>query len=156
IHSWLTPESRDAPLFLFHFDLAPTVFSPLRRFRNERPRKVSDIAKFRESAFRPPVTALRIVHPRIAFWPIDLILPFGAGGDSSPPIMIGDVLVGIHQAMHQAVMSREWAFLDEEEQSAVTQAFIIRCREEAMIGRANEGLKRVDYLRGKTLFRGLV
>ncbi|KAJ7895954.1 kinase-like domain-containing protein [Mycena olivaceomarginata] len=169
IHSWLTPESRDGILFLFHFDLAPAVFSPLRRFRNQPPHKYWDTPKFRESAFRPPVTALRIVHPGIAFWPIDLILPFGVAADSSPLITVGDVLVGIHQAMHQPVMSREWAFLDEEEQSAVTQAFIIRCRDEAMIGRAspqdkrsrevairNEGLKRVDYLRGKTLFKGLV
>ncbi|KAJ7745507.1 hypothetical protein B0H14DRAFT_2542004 [Mycena olivaceomarginata] len=163
IHSWLTPDSRDAPLFLFHFDLAPTVFSPLRRFRNEPPHKVSDIAEFRESAFRPAVTALQIVHPRIAFWPIDLNLPFGVAADSFPPITIGDVLVGIHQAMHQPVTSRERAFLHKPEQFAVDWAFNNRCRDEAkMIGCASpqdeqkKVSKRIDYLRGKTLFKGLV
>jgi hypothetical protein len=100
-------------------------------------------------------------------------------------------------------MGREWAFLDEEEKSAVAQASIIRCRDEAMVERASpqggrsreiairngardgsrvssrppkdksymctslkhiardcvhygKGLKRIDYLQGKTLFKGLV
>jgi hypothetical protein len=72
--------------------------------------------------------------------------------------------------MHQPATRREWAFLDKSEQFAVDWAFNNRCRDEAiMIGRASpqnelsrevairkKGLKRVDYLRGKTLFKGLV
>ncbi|KAJ7895942.1 hypothetical protein B0H14DRAFT_2285550, partial [Mycena olivaceomarginata] len=123
--------------------------------------RVLNTAEFRESAFRPPRTALRIVHPHIPFWPIDLAVPVGAAADSCSPITIGDVLANIYRAMHTRVTSEEWAFLDEEKQPAVTQAFAARCHAEAKhdyaqeVAIRNEGLKRVDCLQGKVFFKGL-
>jgi hypothetical protein len=64
--------------------------------------------------------------------------------------------------MHTRVTSEEWAFLDEEKQRAVTQAFAARCHAEAKhdysqeVAIRNEGLKRVDCLQGKVFFKGLM
>ncbi|KAJ7783409.1 hypothetical protein B0H14DRAFT_2959608 [Mycena olivaceomarginata] len=147
IHPWLQPE---LPSFI-HFDLATTAFAPLCRTRDEPAHRVLNTAEFRESAFRPPRTALRIVHPHIPFWPIDLAVPVGAAADSCSPITIGDVLANIYRAMHTRVTSEEWAFLDEEKQPAVTQAFAARCHAEAKHDYAQE-----VAIRMKVFFKGLM
>ncbi|KAJ7215606.1 hypothetical protein GGX14DRAFT_608703 [Mycena pura] len=164
IHPWL---NGDAPSPVFHFDLSRAQFAPLRLVSPNPPQSAMlDAAQLREPAFHPPRTALRILHPRLPFWPIDLALP----ADAAPvPLVLADVLVALHRALHQRITRADWASLGAEDQEAVTHAFTHRCRAEAVrsgvppahlrereIAERNEGVKRVDFLCGKTTFRGLV
>ncbi|KAF7320684.1 hypothetical protein HMN09_00153600 [Mycena chlorophos] len=160
---------------LFHFDLALKSFSPLRIIsaaQNVKAELTSE--ELREPAFYPTRTAVRIMHPRLAFYPIDLNQPELAEGVAAaafPPIALGDVLVAIHRSLHTRITPDDWEVLSQEEQAAVGQAFTRRCRNEAAASTGgvpaahwkeietaerNEGVKRVDFLVGKTMFKGLV
>ncbi|KAJ7936595.1 hypothetical protein B0H13DRAFT_1589479, partial [Mycena leptocephala] len=116
-----------------------------------------------ESAFHPPITALRIIHSHIPFWPVDIVT------EASNPMSVGDVLVTLHRAMHQRISSADWNTLSAVEADAVTKAFNKRCHTEAIwsivvpaqwrdrtIMERNDGVKRVDFLMGRTIFQGIV
>ncbi|KAJ7839322.1 hypothetical protein B0H13DRAFT_1650242, partial [Mycena leptocephala] len=74
------------------------------------------------------------------------------------PMSVGDVLVSLHRAMHQRISSADWETLSAVEAVAVTKAFNKRCRTEAdwEIIERNNGVKRVDFLMDRTIFKGLV
>jgi hypothetical protein len=166
IHPWL---NGDTPSSAFHFDLAPAAFRPLRRIATVPPSGalVNDF-ELREPAFHPPRFAMRIIHPRLPFWPVDLALPAGAGANANP-ITLADVLVALHHALHTRINHADWATLGAEDEARVTRAFAARCRAEAVRSGAgpaqlrdrevavrNQGVMRVDFLLGKTVFKGLV
>ncbi|KAJ6559454.1 hypothetical protein DFH09DRAFT_514749 [Mycena vulgaris] len=168
IHPWL---NGDAPSPVFHFDLAPGDFAPLRLVSANPPQSAFlGAAEFSEPAFHPPLTALRIFHPRLPFWPVDLYLPADFPADAAPPpISLADVLVALHRALHQRISRADWATLSPADEAAVARAFAHRCRAEAVrsgvppanlrdreVAERNEGVKRVDFLLGKTVFKGLV
>ncbi|KAJ7025631.1 hypothetical protein C8F04DRAFT_1191210 [Mycena alexandri] len=164
IHPWLNAE---APSPVFHFDLAHAAFLPLQLVSTNPPQSaVVGTTQIREHAFYPPSTRLRILHPRLPFWPIDIALPSTAHG--APPISLGDVLITLHRAMHQRITHADWATLGKEDEQRVTHAFTARCRAEAVrsgvppaqlrdreVAVRNQGVKRVDFLLGKTVFLGL-
>ncbi|KAF7368429.1 hypothetical protein MVEN_00165900 [Mycena venus] len=61
IHPFL---NGDAPSPIFHFDLAPLQFAPLRLINPNPPQSaILSAAEIREPAFDPPLTTLRILHP---------------------------------------------------------------------------------------------
>ncbi|KAJ7722351.1 hypothetical protein B0H16DRAFT_1385901 [Mycena metata] len=165
IHPWLNAE---APSPVFHFDLAPAAFLPLQLISTNPPQSaVVGTTQIHEHAFYPPMTRLRILHPRLPFWPIDLSLPSTAHG--APPISLGDVLITLHRAMHQRITHADWATLGKEDEQRVTRAFTSRCRAEAVrsgvppaqlrdreVAVRNQGVKRVDFLLGKTVLLGLM
>ncbi|KAJ7464050.1 hypothetical protein FB451DRAFT_1370440 [Mycena latifolia] len=167
IHPWL---NGDTPSPVFHFDLAPGQFAPLRMVNANPPQSaVLGVAEISEPAFHPPLNALRILHPRIPFWPVDLALPEELAGAVPPPISLGDVLVALHRSLHERISHADWAALSAEDEQAVTKAFVQRCRAEAVrsgvppahlrdreVTERNQGVKRVDFLLGKTVFKGLV
>ncbi|KAJ7830034.1 hypothetical protein B0H13DRAFT_1564816, partial [Mycena leptocephala] len=167
IHPWL---NGDSPSASFHFDLAPVQFAPMRAVgRNPVQAVILSVAELREAAFHPPLRSLRILHPQLPFWPIDLALPAGFAFQASPPISMGDVLVALHRSLHQRISHADWATLGPDEEVAVTRAFAQRCRGEAArsgvppaqlrdreVAERNLGVKRVDFLRGKTVFKGLL
>ncbi|KAJ7085358.1 hypothetical protein B0H15DRAFT_931749 [Mycena belliarum] len=164
IHPWLDADA-PAQAQSFHFDLAPTMFAPLRAVTATQSVHVSP-AELRAPALHPPRTALRILHPRLPFWPVDLALPPAAV--AAPPIALGDVLAALHHALHARISAADWAGLSPKDVQRVTRAFAQRCRMEAVRGGGSqatlhereaavrgEGVKRVDFLCGKTVFRGL-
>ncbi|KAJ7930228.1 hypothetical protein B0H13DRAFT_1595545 [Mycena leptocephala] len=167
VHPWL---NGNAPSPIFHFDLAPLQFAPLRLVSANPPQTaVLSAAEIREPAFHPPLTSLRILHPRIPFWPIDLALPTELAAQGPLPISLGDVLVSLHRALHERISHADWETLAKEDAQAVTKAFTHRCCAEAIRSRVppphlrdrevaerNQGVKRVDFLLGKTVFKGLV
>ncbi|KAK7008526.1 hypothetical protein R3P38DRAFT_3280571 [Favolaschia claudopus] len=184
VHPWL---NGDSPSPIFFFDLAPTAFAPQRAVTSalstsQSQNKMHGVGlsgvEMRETAFHPPLTKCRILHPQLPFWPIDLALPEdltaaqGQGPQQQPlpPISLGDVLAALHHALHVRIAPADWAALSPSEQANVGGAFTRRCREEAVralggeaaglrereVEERNKGVKRVDFLLGKTVFKGLV
>ncbi|KAJ7029000.1 hypothetical protein C8F04DRAFT_935580, partial [Mycena alexandri] len=160
IHPWLT---HGAP---FHIDLASSTFAPLPLAGGPYWREGTE--DFTESAFHPPLMSLQIVHPRLPFWPVELA-PSIAGSNSTPMMNISNVLRGLHQGLHKHMGQVDWNSLTEGDQQAVTGAFKARCRAEAVriggspeqlrnweIKTISEGVRRVDFLQGRTMFKGLV
>ncbi|KAJ7741672.1 kinase-like domain-containing protein [Mycena metata] len=129
-HPWL---DGNTPSPIFHVDFALKTFTPLRLGHgNTWIRSTSE--QFTDSAFHPPLTALRILHPRIPFWPVDLKLAPGMAADSIPPISVGDVLWELYKTLQTRITHTDWALLDQDEQAAVTHAYQVRCRGEAVLG----------------------
>ncbi|KAJ7093508.1 hypothetical protein C8R44DRAFT_684926 [Mycena epipterygia] len=162
IHPWL---DGDAPSPVFHFDLSPGTFAPLRLVSTNPHGALSD-ADMREPAFHPPLTKLRILFSGVSLWHVDLRLRETL---VQAPIALGDVLVTVHHAMHERITREDWAALSPENERAVTKAFTQRCHAEALRNgvspgqlreqvkaKRNQGVKRVDFLLGKTVFKGLV
>ncbi|KAJ7895144.1 hypothetical protein B0H14DRAFT_659429 [Mycena olivaceomarginata] len=157
IHPWI---DGDAPSPIFYFDLADSAFTP-RRFltTNQTLSAILSLAEFQQPAFHPPLTALRIIHPRIPSWPVDLELPTELVTEAPKPITLGDVLIALHRAMHQRITYSYWAMLSLEDEQAVSNAFTDRCRTETMpsgVPERSQGVKRVDFLLGETMFKGLI
>ncbi|KAJ6559851.1 hypothetical protein B0H19DRAFT_1234339 [Mycena capillaripes] len=164
IHPWL---NGDAPSPEFHFDLAPAAFLPLRCVPTHPPSSaLVTESELRAPAFHPPRFLLRITHPRLPFWPVDLPRARNA---RTPPLTLGDVLGALHRALHKRITPADWATLGAGEQAHVTRAFVARCRAEAVRSGAppallhdrevavrNQGVKRIDFLLEKTVFKGLV
>ncbi|KAJ7169098.1 hypothetical protein C8R43DRAFT_982236 [Mycena crocata] len=162
IHPWI---NGDVPSPEFVFDLSISGFNPQRMIGPGQAAPLS-MADYQAPAFHPPVTKLRICCDMIPNWPVDLILG-GGGGMQPPPITLGDILVAIHQKMHQRISHLDWGRLSMSEEAAVSRAFTRRCRMESMrrdetyrsdgeLPERQQGVKVVDFLLGKTMFRGLV
>lgn len=149
----------------FFFDLAPTAFAPMCLFGLSQSRYLS-FREQRELAVYPPVTRLRIICELTEQWPIDIephqwgtppyspYSPHGFAAQQKPPISLLNVLLAIHQAMHQQVTPADWAKLSANKVGGITRAYRMRCgmneHEKA------KGVKRVDYLLGKTRMMGLL
>ncbi|KAJ7214321.1 hypothetical protein GGX14DRAFT_610640 [Mycena pura] len=171
IHPWLNGDAPSAALF---FDLAPALFAP--RCLASRPgappwHRTLAQPELAAGAFWPPRTTLRILLPRLPFWPIDLA-PARAQDPVQappPPITLGDVLAALHHALHVRAAAADWGALPPADRAAVSAAFTQRCRAEAMRSgvpaaqlrereaeERQKGMKRVDFLGGMTVFKGLV
>lgn len=164
INPWLNAES---PRGDFFFDLSTTVFSPMRLFGQGQAAPLG-MDEMGQPATHPPLTRLRIICDLTPHWPIDLQLNYAGAGISPnpyqpnvyqpPPISLLDVLIAIHRAMHKRISHVDWAKLNTQEEIAVSRAYTKRCK--AMPSTAEhelaQGVKRVDYLLGKTRMIGLV
>ncbi|KAJ7927069.1 hypothetical protein B0H13DRAFT_1598976 [Mycena leptocephala] len=108
VHPCLNGYAR-LPMF---FDLAPVQFTPQwLTSANRAPLSLRDI---RGPAFHPPITTLRILHSRMPFWPVELVLPTEFHTQAlKPPISLGDVLVSLHRAMHQRISAADWETLSD-------------------------------------------
>ena len=152
LHPLLRPESRAIFFDLSHFEFRPTD-------AKGRPIPVHTLA---EPATHPPTTRLVVTAEQIPQWPVLLdyhAASLGTAHSSSalPPITLGDVLYGIHQTMQTQITHREWAELDDRDESVVSKAYMRRYKlvagHESRL--AAEGVKRVDYLLKKVMFGGL-
>ena len=79
--------------------------------------------------------------------------------DNMPPITVGDVLLTIHREMQKGITHHDWAGLSTREETQVARAFQRRCKSVGPQGQMqlrSMGVKRVDYLLDKLMFRGLV
>ncbi|KAF7976650.1 hypothetical protein HWV62_5977 [Athelia sp. TMB] len=163
IHPFLNGES---PRPDFGFDLSASAFRPVR-FINGLPAELS-MEELREPATHPPITHMRITCDAIPQWPIELeyhpydasgqhlSLPSAGGG--VPPVSLGDVLFAIHSALHTQISHLDWGRLTISEETAIARAYTRRCRSAPSIEQleASQGVKRVDFLLDRFVFRGLV
>lgn len=100
------------------------------------------------SITRPPVQYMRIYHPRLP-WYIE-IKPNGA-----PYISLADFFQQLFAALNKPISKPDFYNneLDNEDRDMLTRTYLERCRTE---DEKMEGVKRVDFLRGKFEWTGLV
>jgi len=151
----------------FAFDLSSSAFRPIR-YVGPGQTAVLSLAELREPATHPPITRFRVVCDIIPQWPIELeYTPYDASGEhlsmasvdgSVPPISLGDVLFAIHRAMHTQITHLDWGRLTMSEETAIARAYTRRCRSIPSVAQleASQGVKRIDFLLDRFMFRGLV
>jgi len=74
------------------------------------------------------------------------------------PITVNDVLFAIHRRLQRQIRHRDWVMLSTEKSTAVARAYTRRCRTFATTQAFEEsqGVRCVDYLENKYMFKGLV
>ncbi|GLB42534.1 hypothetical protein LshimejAT787_1105490 [Lyophyllum shimeji] len=155
INPWINAES---PRNDFYFDLAPPSFNPQRLYGTGQSTLLPSEDMI-QPATHPPISRLRIICDAIPQWPCELQLdPYQTGGYQPPPISLSDVLVAVHRNMHRPIGDADWLRLGEQGKIAVANAFSRRCRATSTTfdHERSKGVKRVDYLLGRTQMRGLV
>jgi len=164
IHPLLNGE---APRPDFGFDLSSPTFRPVR-YVGPGQTTVLSLEEMRETATHPAITQMRITCDVIPQWPIELVYsPYDIHGDhlslppvsgTVPPITLGDVLFAIHRVLQTQITHLDWGRLSVSEEIAIARAYTRRCRSVPSIAQleASQGVKRVDFLLDKFIFRGLV
>jgi hypothetical protein len=111
---------------------------------------------------------MRITCDFIRQWPIELeYTPYDMHGQyfslpsvngTVPPITVGDVLYAIHRTLHQQITHLDWGRLTLSEEIAIARAYTRRCRSIPSVAEleASQGVKKVDFLLERYMFRGLV
>ncbi|KAH0826809.1 hypothetical protein J3R83DRAFT_5233 [Lanmaoa asiatica] len=154
IHPLLNGET---PRTDFYFDLSSPSFTPLQWIGPSQ--FVISADELHEPATYPSIARMRISHDAIPQWPIDL--EFHYDGYTAPTaqssITLGDVLYMIHSSLHRQVTHQDWARLSLSEETAIARAYTRRCRSVPSSAQveASQGVKRIDYLLDKHVFRGV-
>lgn len=165
LHPLLNGESREAPLLLF--DLSFHTFKPVRiseQGRTNGNTLTSD--ELGQHATHPGIKRMKITCDLIPQWPIVLeprerersnYLSVPSGSQDAP-ITLGDVLVAIHRSLQLQISHVDWARLSQQEETAVARAYTRRCKTFPSVEdfEKSQGVRRVDYLLDKFMFKGLV
>ncbi|KAG6844260.1 hypothetical protein H0H87_008353 [Tephrocybe sp. NHM501043] len=153
INPWIDAE---LPRRDFYFDLALPAPEPTQLYENSTSELLRD-EEAMQPAMHPPITRLKIIHPALEDWPIEIAMD-DMSGYLPPPITVMDVLIIVHRHLHIRVSSAEYAQLTFRGKVDVGKAFTKRCKAipTTFDDERADGLKRVDYLLGKTMMRGLL
>ncbi|GBE79822.1 hypothetical protein SCP_0210230 [Sparassis crispa] len=166
LHPLIDGESLQGPSLLF--DISLNAFTPRRITSHGR---VSDstlgLEELGEQATHPGVTRMKIICDAIPQWPIVLEAERDHGrspylsvprANHYAPITVGDVLIAIHRTLQTQISHVDWARLPSGDDVAVARAYTRRCRTfpSAEAFEASQGVRRVDYLLDKFMFKGLV
>jgi hypothetical protein len=154
IHPLLNGEAYGSDLC---FDIVNPAFAPLRRVGPYQMVMLSN-DELREHATFPPIINMCITHDVIPQWPIRLNLAHGEYDIGDPlPLTVGDILYMIHSSLHRRISRQDWARLDQSEKTAIARAYTRRCMSIPSLAEieAGQGVKRVDYLMDRHVFRGL-
>ncbi|KAG8217036.1 hypothetical protein J3R82DRAFT_7352 [Butyriboletus roseoflavus] len=156
IHPLLNGE---APRMEFYFDLASPSFTPLLWAGHGQSALISG-DDLREPATYPSIPQMRISHDAIPQWPIDLAFHYDGytAPTTSSSITLGDVLYMIHSSLHRQITHQDWAQLSASEETAITRAYTRRYRSVPSSAQveASQGVKRIDYMLDRHVFRGLI
>ncbi|KAF8149414.1 hypothetical protein B0H34DRAFT_733675 [Crassisporium funariophilum] len=158
IHPWLNAEMLRSD---FIFDMSLSNFAPMRYVGNNQTVIISP-EELSQPATHPPIFQMNIVCEQLPKWPISMQYnPYTSSNTYptvAPPITLGDVLSAIWNSMQQRISQYDWAQLPPQVEYAVSRAYTKRCKAmpstEVMV--RNQGVKRVDFLLEKVMFRGLV
>jgi hypothetical protein len=91
-------------------------------------------------------------------WPLKFDFRSNIPYDSSiPPIKLGDVLTAIYGSLQKRISQYDWAQLTPEHEYQVSKAYTRRCKAMGpdQLKTKNQGVKQLDFLMGRTRFRGL-
>lgn len=106
-----------------------------------------------EPAVYPPVNSLTIHLPGLPNWSFIATATQGTSSTVRPQLTASDVLHALVAQMHIPVSQEDWATRSSALRSGSGRAFHRRAASDpAALG---IGLKRVDFLCGRTLFAGL-
>ncbi|KAK0232025.1 hypothetical protein EDD85DRAFT_846184 [Armillaria nabsnona] len=149
VNPWLNEYAQAGYLW---FDLSMAAFSP-RQVDNMGMQTQLGLNELNGPATRPHVQRMAIICDELPCWPVTV------AGDGIRGASLGDVLQGLYRTMMWRIGRAEWERIPEGDRAAVARAFARRCR---ALGTSNlecaerqDGVKRVDLLLGKTMFRGL-
>jgi hypothetical protein len=124
--------------------------------------------EFSQLASWPGVTRMVITCDEIPEWKVVLEphneRPPNVGYLSVPsdpmdrPITVNDVLFACHKMLQRQIRHRDWVALSNDKATAVARAYTRRCRTFASTQAFEEsqGVRRVDYLEDRYMFKGLV
>lgn len=100
------------------------------------------------SVSRPPTQYMRIYHPSLP-WYIDI------RANGAPYISLADFFQQLFAELNKPISKSDFYTyeLDGEDREILTRSYIERCRSQ---DEKMEGVKRVDFLRGKFEWMGLV
>lgn len=167
-HPLLNGES--AQEILLFFDLSLHAFNPIRI---SRPRETSGSSigqdELRQQATHPGVNRMRITCDMLPDWPVvlepqrddpyrsDYLGVPSSSSSYTQPITVGDILVAVHRMLQRQISHRDWVKLSQDEATAIARAYTRRCRTfpSAEQFEASQGVRRVDYLKDKFVFKGL-
>ena len=163
LHLLLNGEHASGPLLLF--DLSLNTFSPLRiAHHGDTTGQPLSLVELEEPATLPGITRMTIKCDMVTQWPVVLepereSSPYLSVQPESPqPITLGDVLVAIHRSLQTQIRHVDWARLTQSEEIDISRAYTRRCRtfSSARAFEASQGVRRVDYLKERYMFKGLV
>ncbi|KAF9532252.1 hypothetical protein CPB83DRAFT_847518 [Crepidotus variabilis] len=140
------------------FDLAGP-FQPMKLVGNNQVLPLT-LDELGQNATHPPTYAMTISCDRsVPEWPLHLDFRTNNPHNASvPPIKLGDVLSIIHSSLNKRISQYDWATLDSKQEYLVSQAYTKRCKRlgPGELAYRTQGVKQLDFLLGKTKFRGLV
>ncbi|KAK0204230.1 hypothetical protein DFS33DRAFT_1337768 [Desarmillaria ectypa] len=149
INPWLSGYAQAGYLW---FDLSMAAFNPMR-VDNMDMQVPLGMNELKGPATHPHIQYITIICDAMPYWPITI-------GDGSGGLALGDVLQGLYCMMMWRIGRAEWQRFPEGDKAAIAKAFVRRCRAlrnpQLENAERQDGVKRVDLLLGKTMFRGLV
>ncbi|KAG9087851.1 hypothetical protein FRC06_002333 [Ceratobasidium sp. 370] len=101
------------------------------------------------SAFTPGVPRIRLVCKDLLPWQITVASPDGG------PISITDIFNSIYKELHRPLAESEFWACGEKERAKLTETWNREMKTADGRERANQGVLRVDWAGGKTVFAGL-
>ncbi|KAK0204234.1 hypothetical protein DFS33DRAFT_870899 [Desarmillaria ectypa] len=149
INPWLTGYAQAGYLW---FDLSMALFNPTR-VDNMGMQVPLGMNELKGPATQPHIQRMTIICDVMPYWPITI-------GDGSGGLALEDVLQGLYRMMMWRISRDEWQRFPEGDRAAIAKAFARRCRAlrnpQLENAERQDGVKRVDLLLGRTMFRGLV
>ncbi|KAL4064708.1 hypothetical protein V8B97DRAFT_1987251 [Scleroderma yunnanense] len=144
----------------FLFDMSLPTFMPIRFIGPGPGQSIVICEELSQPATNPPITRMRITHDAIPQWPIDIKLQYDEIQMAAmpPPITLGDVLYMIHFSMRRQISHHDWAKLSDSQHDAIALAYTRRYRRVSSFAEveASQGVKRIDYLEDRFIFKGLI
>lgn len=151
------------------FDLSLNHYDPQRLAQPGRSAPTSlSREEMSQPACWPGVTRMEITCDELPGWKVILEpyqeRPSNSGYLTVPadevntPISVNDVLFAIHRFLQRQITHRDWVELSSDRATAVARAYTRRCRTFPTTQQFEEsqGVRRVDYLENKYMFKGLV
>ncbi|KAK0449660.1 uncharacterized protein EV420DRAFT_1312806 [Desarmillaria tabescens] len=152
MNPWLTGYVQ-AGLGYLWFDFSMAAFNPIR-VDNMGIQVPLGMNELNSPATYPHIQYMTVICDAMPCLPITGI------GDGSRWLSLGDVLQGLYRMMMWRISREEWQSFPESDKAAIAKAFTRRCRArwnpQLVRAERQDGVKRVDLLLGKTMFRGLI
>ncbi|CAA7271776.1 unnamed protein product [Cyclocybe aegerita] len=141
------------------FNLAAPDFAPMRYIGANQTVPMT-LEELGQTATHPAISELTIsADVFIPGWPFDLNFTlFNPYTNVHPPIKVGDVLSAIYYQLQKQISQQDWASLPPELEHEVAKAYTKRCKSFAPgeLTLLNQGVKQVDFLKGRVWFKGLL
>ncbi|KIJ59995.1 hypothetical protein HYDPIDRAFT_117917 [Hydnomerulius pinastri MD-312] len=141
LHPFLRPEKSNPPTI---YDLRRDPFTLVFRELDRPPSAI----EMSHSVTYPPTQFMRLYHSRLP-WYIDI------AANGAPYISLADFFQQLFGALDRKIAKADFYNddLDDADRHTLSRAWLERCRDDAD---KMQGVKRIDFLRGKIMFEGLV